>query len=405
MKARVLLAHNYYRSSVPSGEATVVAAESTLLEQRGHTTGEFFRFNDDLLNLGFQGAISGALSAAWNPFSARSIRRKIDEFKPDVVHVHNTFPLISPSIFHAIGSRAARVLTLHNYRLFCPAATPLRNGNICTECIDRHNIWPALKFGCYRNSRPATLPVALGVAVHRNLNTWKNQVDAFIVLTEYQRNLMINAGLPKDLVHVKPNFHSGKSSVLPWGERNKSVVFAGRLTAGKGIESLVRAWIKWGSSAPELRIAGDGELRHKLERLAAANPQVRIRFLGQLSSTATLAEIARSCLLVLPSVSLETFGLVILEAFSSGTPVAVSDVGPLASIVRHGENGVVFLPNNPQSLLHALQSLWESEGKLEQLGTGARSSFESLYTEDVNYRTLMEIYERALEVSSARRFE
>ncbi|MDX2416350.1 MAG: glycosyltransferase family 4 protein [Xanthomonadales bacterium] len=374
-----------------------------LLKQHGHTTSEFFRFNDDLLKLGFRGAIRGSLSTPWNPFSARSIRRAIDEFKPGVVHVHNTFPLISPSIFHAIGSRAARVLTLHNYRLFCPAATPLRDGRVCTECIDRQNVWPALRFACYRDSRLATLPVALGVAAHRNLGTWRHQVDAFIVLTAFQRDLMVKAGLPKERIHIKPNFYPGVAPSLSWEKRNNAVVFAGRLTAGKGIESLVQAWITWGSSAPKLRIAGDGELRQKLEQIAATNPQVKIRFLGQLSKTETQQEIARSRLLVLPSISLETFGLVILEAFASGTPAAVSNVGPLPSIVRDGQNGIVFSPDNPQSLLDAVKTSWECEGKLEQLASGARQSFESMYTADINYRRLVEIYEQAVEVSRARK--
>ncbi len=214
---------------------------------------------------------------------------------------------------------------------------------------------------------------------------------------------MVKAGLPAELVHVKPNFHQGAASFLPWEKRRKSVVFAGRLTAEKGIESLVRAWIMWGASAPVLRIVGDGELRHELEQLAATNPQVPIRFLGQLSGTATKEEIAKSCLLVLPSVTLETFGLVILEAFSSGTPVAASDVGPLSSIVLHGKNGILFSSGNPQSLLEAVQTAWETQGKLEHLAAGARTSFESLYTEDVNYRRLMEIYQQATEIGRARK--
>jgi glycosyltransferase involved in cell wall biosynthesis len=402
MKAKVLIAHNHYRSTIPSGEAQVVEVESALLRQHGHPIDEFFRSNDELLNKGFHGKIKGALSTPWNPYSARKIRLKVDEFKPDIVHVHNTFPLFSPSIFRSIGSHAARVLTLHNYRLFCPAATPLRNGKVCTQCIDQQNVWPSLKFACYRGSHLATLPVALGVALHRNLGTWRQQVDAFIVLTEFQRDLVIKAGLPAELVHVKPNFHPGKASFLRWGERHESVVFAGSLTAGKGVESLVRAWMTWGSSAPELRIAGDGELRNELEQIAAANPLVKIRFLGQLSGDATRQEIARSSLLVLPSVSLEGLPLVILEAFASGTPAAVTNVGPLASIVQHGENGIVFPSNSPQLLLDAVRNAWKSKGQLERLAAGARHSFESLYTEDINYKQIVEIYEQALEVSRSR---
>ena len=403
MKHRVLLAHNYYRSSIPSGEAQVVAAETSLLKQHGHPVKGFFRSNDELLDKHILGQLKGALSTPWNPFSAKSCKRAVSEFNPDVVHVHNTFPLFSPGIFHSIGTSAARVLTLHNYRLFCPAGTPLRNGMVCTQCIDQKSVLPALKYGCYRDSRLATIPVALGVALHRNISTWKNQVDAFIALTEFQRNIMIEAGLPPELVHVKPNFYPENVSLTSWEERRDNVIYAGRLTPGKGIESLVQAWMMWGASAPELRIAGDGELRHSLERMAAAHPEVKISFLGQLPGDEARKEIARSRLLVLPSLSLETFGLVILEAFASGTPAAVSDVGPLASIVQDGENGIVFSPGNPRSLLDTIQNAWEKQGKLKYLATGARRSFETCYTEDVNYIRLMEIYEQAIEVSRSRK--
>jgi len=399
----VLLVHNYYGSSAPSGENQVFEAESNLLRQRNHEVHEFLRHSDAIRTKGIRGAVQGALSTPWNPFAAKKIRQVVETVCSEVVHVHNTFPLLSPSIFHSIGHRAARVLTLHNYRLFCPAAIPMRAGRVCTDCLDSRSVWPSLQHGCYRNSRSATLPLAANVALHRNLGTWTQQVDAFIALTEFQRERMVEAGLPANLVHVKPNFYPGEPVMLPWAERQEYVVFAGRLTAEKGVVALVKAWLLWGSSAPELRIVGDGSLRAELEQLAAASPQTRIRFLGQLSGAAAQQEIACARLLVLPSECFETFGLVILEAFSHGTPAAVSNIGPLPSIVHPGENGAVFEPANPQSLLNAVRSVWEKDGELERLAKGARRSYEMLYNEDANYRMLMAIYEQAMEVSRRRR--
>lgn len=398
----ILLAHNYYGSAAPSGENQVFEAERGLLRQRGHTVSEFTRHSDEIRGQGVWGAVKGACAVPWNPWSVVAIRRAVDAFQPAVVHVHNTFPLISPSIFQAVGARAARVLTLHNYRLFCPAAIPMRAGRVCTDCLDRHSVWPALRHGCYRNSRLATLPLAANVALHRMLRTWTRQVDAFIALTDFQRERMIAAGLPGERVHVKPNFYPGHPATIPWTERRPSVVFAGRLTAEKGVTALVRAWLLWGAAAPELRIVGDGELRDPLERLAATVPDTPIRFLGQLSGDAAQAEIARACLLVLPSEGFETFGLVILEAFAFGTPAAVSAIGPLPSIVRDGENGVVFAPGDPTALLATVRGLWESPAELERLARGARQSFETRYTEEANYRMLMEIYMQAMAVSRER---
>jgi glycosyltransferase involved in cell wall biosynthesis len=205
--------------------------------------------------------------------------------------------------------------------------------------------------------------------------------------------------LPAGRVHVKPNFYPGNPSVVPWAERGDYAVFAGRLTQEKGMEALVRAWAEWGEHAPELRIVGDGPLRSVLESMAARMP---VRFLGQLPSLEAQAQIARAKLLVLPSEWFEGFPMVVREAFAFGTPAAVSNLGPLPSIVKSGVNGVVFEPANPQALLAIVRQAWQTPGMLERLGKGARESFEKLYTEDVNYARLMEIYEAAIRTNAER---
>ncbi len=402
---KILLVHNYYGSAAPSGENQVFEAERELLQQRGHTVSEFTRHSDEIRGQGAWGTVKGACAVPWNPSSVVAIRRAVDAFQPAVVHVHNTFPLISPAIFPAIGRRVARVLTLHNYRLFCPAAIPMRAGKVCTECLDTRSAWLALRYGCYRNSRLATVPLALSVGLHQALGTWTRQVDAFIALTEFQRERMIAAGLPAELVHVKPNFYPGNPIPAPWAARRPSIVFAGRLTAEKGVTALVQAWLLWGAAAPELRIVGDGDLRGNLERLAATDPTTPIRFFGPLSSEAAQAEIAHAHLLILPSEWFEGFPMVIREAFAFGTPAAVSAIGPLPSIVQPGSSGVVFAPGDPESLFRVVRAAWDTPGLLERLGQGARQAFAALYTEDANAQMLMAIYQQALIVSQERKSE
>lgn len=396
---RVVLGHNFYNSNIPSGENQVFETESRLLIEKGNTVESFTRFSDELAAKGWIGTIQGALSSTWNPWMAKSILKKISVFQPDIVHFHNTFPLISPSVFHAIGKRSARVLTLHNYRLFCPAAIPMRDGKVCTKCLDNHSPLPAMIHGCYRNSRIATLPISISVGVHRALGTWNNEVDAFIALSKFQRDLMIKAGLPSEKIHIKPNFYPGNPRVIPWSERQDYIVFAGRLTAEKGVISLLRAWQAWGDDAPELRIVGDGELRSELELMAIGLP---VRFLGRLTAKETQAQISSSRLLVLASECLETFGLVVVEAFAHGTPVAVSNLGPLPSIVQHGKNGFIFEPGDPMSLLHEVSKAWKCQQLLEQVAQNARIEFEAKYTEEANYASLMEIYAQAIKVSHDR---
>ena len=310
---RILLVHNFYGSAAPSGENQVFEAEKALLQSRGHEVAEFTRHSDEIRGPGVWGSIKGAAATRWNPWAAQAIRRAVARFLPDVVHVHNTFPLISPSIFHALaGMGVARVLTL---------------------------------------------PLAVNVALHRAAGTWSHQVDAFIALTEFQRQRMVDAGLPASRVFGKPNFYPGNPVVVPWAQRQPYVVFAGRLTAEKGVATLVRAWQLWGPEAPELRVQ---------------------------------QQIAQASLLLLPSEWFEGFPMVVQEAFAFGTPAAVSDLGPLPSIVRHGVNGLVFEARNPAALLREVRSSWSTPSLLSALGHGARAAFEANYTEESNYQAISE---------------
>lgn len=399
---KILLVHNHYGSGAPSGENQVVAVEKELLERRGHSVGSYFRFSDQIRSEGHLGAVRGGLVTPWNPFTVRRIREVLDRVKPDVVHVHNTFPLISPSVFSGVGSRAARVLTLHNYRLFCPAALPIRNGNVCIECLEKRSVWPAVRYGCYRDSRAATLPLAVSVALHRWLGTWQREVDAFIALSDFQRDLMVEAGLPRDKVHVKPNFYPGDPPVVPWASRDDCIVYVGRLSPEKGLRTLAKVWRRWGSTAPELRIVGDGELRRELE---VSLDGLNVRFYGQLAGAEAQEQIARAKLVVLPSEWFEGFPMVIREAFALGTGVAVSDIGPLPSIVRYGRAGLVFRPGDIESIHRTISDAWAEQDRMEVLAQAARREFEDKYTEEQNYLMLMNIYERARAQAAFERFQ
>lgn len=397
-RMKILLVHNHYGSGAPSGENQVVAVEKELLERRGHSVESYFRFSDQIRSEGHLGAVGGGLVTPWNPFTVSRIREVLERVQPEVVHVHNTFPLISPSVFSGVGVRAARVLTLHNYRLFCPAALPIRNGNVCIECLAKRSVWPAVRYGCYRDSRAATLPLAVSVALHRWLGTWQREVDAFIALSDFQRDLMVDAGLPRDKVHVKPNFYPGDPSVVPWASRDDCIVYVGRLSPEKGLRTLAKVWQLWGAKAPELRIVGEGELLNELRQKFAGN---NVRFYGQLSASASQREIARAKLLVLPSEWFETFGLVVLEAFAHGTPAAVSNLGALPTLVDAGKSGVVFSAGNAQEIFEKIRAVWESPGMLERLGQGASNTFQHRYREGANYEALIEIYMSARNQSAS----
>jgi glycosyltransferase involved in cell wall biosynthesis len=397
---KILLVHNYYGSAAPSGENAVFEMERDLLRRHGHDVVALTRHSDSIIEKPVFGTLKGALSTPWNPFAASQVRSILKKEAFDVMHVHNTFPLLSPAVFPAARGLVPRVLTLHNYRLFCPAAIPTRSGKVCTDCLDQRSVTPALRFGCYRNSRLATVPLALSVSLHRRLGTWTRDVEAFIALTDFQKEQMVKAGLPAEKVHVKPNFYPDDAEPVAWDKRGDYAVFAGRLSAEKGVETLVRAWLRWGESAPELRIVGDGELWGAMKDLVAQRAGARIRFLGRLSPELTCREIANARLLVLPSECFEGFPMVIQEAFVFGTPVAASNIGPLPDIIRHRQNGILFEAGNADSLLSEVGQIWPKDSKMRSLSLGARRTFEASYNRESNYRQLTAIYDVVTERSN-----
>ena len=401
---KILLVHNYYGSAAPSGENTVYAAERELLRQHGHTVIEFTRHSDEIINRGIFGTIQGALGTPWNPFSKLALQSVLEKEKPDVMHVHNTFPLLSPSIFHATkGLHTATVLTLHNYRTFCAAGIPMHDDVPCTECLDTQSVSPALKYGCYRKNRLATFPLATMIALHRKVNTWEKHVDAFVVLSDFQKDGMVRAGLPETNIHIKPPFYVNPPSPLSWEERESKVIFIGRLGTEKGIHILLDAWKHWGSQAPQLEIIGDGPERVSLQKSVKGNGiEDKISFLGQLPFVEVQKRLRVARLLVLPSLCFEGFPMTIIEAFSLGVPVAASDIGPLPNIVKNGESGILYKPGDALGLYHTMKEIWDHSDRLSSLGQGARQEFDKKYTAGTNYEILMKIYDAAIENKQSR---
>jgi glycosyltransferase involved in cell wall biosynthesis len=395
-KLRVVVVHNYYGSAAPSGENNAVDAEIRMLSGAGHDVHLFSRNSDQIRTIGWQGLVRGGMTYTLNPFEMMRFRNFLGATRPDIVHVHNTFPLISPAIFWMIGDRAASVMTLHNYRLFCASALLLRDGAVCTKCLDEHSVRSALRYGCYRQSRLATLPVASSIAFHKSIRTWQSKVDGFIALTDFQRDTLIAAGLPADRLHVKPNFFSGSPAVVPWAQRNDTALFVGRLSQEKGVEYLIRAWLELGARAPLLKIIGDGPLRESLEHLARSRGAANIEFTGAAAAHSVLREVAVAKMLFVPSIWFEGFPMVLLEALAAGTPCAVSNIGSPPAIIKDGMNGLVFEARSSKAIADLCARVWRDDVLLHRLSFGARASFESSYTEEINHRRLMDIYAAAL---------
>ncbi|MBI2428132.1 MAG: glycosyltransferase family 4 protein [Ignavibacteriales bacterium] len=392
---KILVVHNYYGTSAPSGENMAVDNEIALLKKYKHQVVVAARESDSIRSQGVRGTLTGALSSVWNPSSKKEITDLLEREKPDIVHVHNVFPLHSPAIFYGMKNVPV-VYTLHNYRIGCAAGTATRENRICFDCFDQRSVLPALRYGCYRDSRLATAPMAASIVLQRSLKTWSTKVDAFITLTEFQRNVMVNFGIPSGRMFVKPHFGTAPRSVVEWKERENKIVFIGRLYEAKGIHHAIDAWKKIGDDAPMLEIIGDGPMRAELERsVTSSGFGPKVKFTGQLPHDAAMKRLSTATMLLLPSLCPEGFPMVIHEAYSRAVPVAASNAGSLQSLVNDGKTGILFVPGSASDMASRIMSLWNDRKLLRTMHTYALKEFTEHYTAEVNHSQLMKIYNEA----------
>jgi glycosyltransferase involved in cell wall biosynthesis len=377
----VLVAHNYYQQ--PGGEDHVFAAETALLESRGHHVVRYEEHNSRIAN---RNVAVAAIDTVWSSKSARALGELVRGHRPDVVHFHNTFPLISPAAYYAVQNEGAAVVqTLHNFRLVCPGATLFRDGMVCEECIQQRSLRPAMAHKCYRGSRPATAAVAVMLTVHRAARTFRRQVDCYIALSEFARRKFIAGGLPEDRIVVKPNFVSPDPGVGPG--TGGCALFVGRLSAEKGVSLLASAWRELGKIP--LVVAGDGPL-------AGTEWPMGVSWIGSHPREKILALMSEARVLIVPSEWYETGPLTVLEAFACGLPVIASNLGSMAETVTHEKTGLLFEPGDAADLARKVKWAFEHPEAMEKMRVNARSEFEEKYTADRNYEILMAIYEAAI---------
>jgi glycosyltransferase involved in cell wall biosynthesis len=380
----------YNRYLNRGGEDEVFESEAQLLTDHGWNVKlvtDRIRFPDSLRE-----KIGLAFNATWSRRWYAKFQALLKQCKPDIVHVHNTFPVISPSIYYACQRAGIPVVqTLHNYRLLCPAVNFFRDGKVCEECVE-HSLWRGVRYGCFHHSRSQTATVALSLAVHRWARTWTGMVDRYIALSEFARQKFIAGGLPAERISVKPNFvHPDPGT----GDGTREcALFVGRLSDYKGLKTLLAAWHRLGRIP--LVIIGDGPLRGELEAEASRRGLSNVRFQGRLKREQVFAAIQVARFLLLPTECYETFGMTIAEAFACGTPVICSRLGAMQEIVADGRTGLHFTPGQPEDLSEKVQWAWTHPERMAQMGNDARREYEAKYTGKRNYAMLMEIYDRMM---------
>jgi glycosyltransferase involved in cell wall biosynthesis len=386
-RPRVLLVHNYYQQS--GGEDVVFNSEKKLLQSRGH---QIFEYTDTNIRLEKMNRFSAAHEMIWSGSTYSRFKKLLFETKPEVVHFHNTFILISPSAYYACKELNIPVVqTLHNYRLFCVNALFFRDGVVCEKCLTLSApIWGVL-YKCYRDSRSQSAAVATMLAYHGLLRTWQEKVDCYIALTKFARQKFIQGGLPPNKIVIKPNFVANLPNFIPSSLGN-FVLFVGRIAPEKGIVTLLNAW----KTLPiPLKIAGDGPLREVIQGTVANSSF--IDYIGHLKHDAIIDLFKQARFVVFPSEWFESFPIVIVESFACGLPVIASSLGAGSELIRSGETGLLFNPGDPVDLAAKVQWLWDHSEESERMGRNARREYEQKYTPERNYQMLMDIYSRVIE--------
>jgi glycosyltransferase involved in cell wall biosynthesis len=390
---RILIVHNHYGRFAQGGEANVVNAEAKLLAEHGHEVMKYERTNAEIYEDGsLRDKLRAFRDVTWSEKSYREIKKVIQEFMPDIMHVHNYWLVLSPSIFAAAKSLGVKtVFTLHNYRLICPGNQLLRGGKVCELCLHQ-SPYRVLWNRCFpgRSLLKSYLSLVLykETKKRRFLAEW---VDAYVTLSEFGRSKFIEAGLPKDKVFVKPNFIEDLANGASPGEwESKGALYAGRVSSEKGIETLLQAW--HGLDYP-VWVAGDGPLLKDMWRKAPASVQL----LGWQPHNEIMRRLREAAIFVFPSEVYEGFPLSLLEAMALGKAIIASDLGPRREMIEDGISGLLFEAGNADDLRTKIEMLIRDHALRVRLGQAAREMYLTRYTPEKNYDILMSVYEHVLQ--------
>ncbi|WP_344525576.1 glycosyltransferase [Streptomyces albiaxialis] len=390
----VLVVHNRYNSAQPSGENNVVDQEVALLRAAGHRVELFERRSDDIAARSLPGKAALPLLVPWNPAVRKELAARLRASRPDVVHVHNVFPLLSPAVLAACADAGVpAVATLHNYTQVCPPGTLQRDGRPCAECVGTTVPLPAVRHGCYRGSRLATVPLAVSLTANRR--RWWTGVDRFFCISAAQRDVLVRSGMPAERLAVKHNFVP-EPDVRRTGP-GEHLLYLGRLAEAKGVRLLMAAWDQLaadGGVDVPLVLAGAGPLEGEVAAWAAGRDDVR--YAGLYDPAECRRALARSVAVVAPSTWLEAFGLVVVEAMAAGVPAVAAGHGAFAELVEDGVTGLLHRPGETASLASCLRRITAGPDRNREMGRAARRRYEQGFSPEVGLERLVEGYRAAI---------
>lgn len=381
----ILIVHNQYQ--ILGGEDVVVENERKLLEENGHEVFCYSRNNSELNSFSIARKLILPFSTIFNLKTFLEVKGLIKSYHIDVVHVHNTLNLISPSVYYAAFiCNVPVVQTVHNFRFLCPGATLFRNGKICEDCL-HYGLYSAIKHRCYRNSTIQTLACVISTKLYQLLGLY--QKLNYICLTDFNKQKLLELPqIREECVYIKPNFtEKTVVNIIPYKNRKNRFIYAGRLDSSKGIAVLFEAWRIMGVDGPELTVCGTGPMESWCRAYIEFNSLMNVKLLGRVSNMNTKELIADSKALILPTRWYEGFPMTIVESYSVGTPVIGADIGNVGIIVEEGVTGWKFIPDSVVSLHNAVR-------RVEDISESVIRVFNERYTSECNYKVLRGIYEQ-----------
>ncbi len=389
---KLLQVYNKYRSLF-NGEDTIVEQTTHLVEKHGGEVRVMLRSSRDI-DTGLIGKTSAFLSGIYSRRAYQDMKRVLREDRPDVVHVHNLYPLFSPSIL--VACRRANVpvvVSIHNQQMTCPKSDHLYRGKICERCIGG-NEYNCVLQNC-RGNFFESIAYATRSLVARKMQFFHNNVTLLIALSQFAKRRLIEAGFRDEQIVVLPNMVRLGSQPVE-SDKGRYVAFAGRMSPEKGVETLLAA----ARELPEIkvRLAGGGPTETQLRSKSPPN----VRMLGLLKSEAMESLYRGARFFVLPSRSYEMCPLVILEAMSHGLPIITSRLGGQAELVEDGVTGFLFDPNDPQDLGQKMKRFWEDPELCRQFGSAGFAKVQSQYGEETYYGRLCDIYDQAISLTGGR---
>ena len=388
---RILIVHNKYQ--IPGGEDTVVQNEMRMLEKYGHNVFLYERNNSELNDYSFLQKVMLPGNTIYSNQTKREIKALIQKHNIDLVHVHNTLLVISPSVYDAAKECNVPVVqTIHNFRFLCPNGIFFRDGKICEECLT-DNLNCAVRHSCYRSSKLQTLVVVETLKRMRRTHVFDRMTG--ICLTSFNKDKLLSSGLFKeDKLFIKPNFVETQTELVPYFARKNQCVYAGRIEAIKGFPFLLEAWASI-PDAPKLILCGDGPLYEDAKKYVSENHITNIELKGRTDHSEVLQILKESKGMVFTSRLYEGFPMSVTESLACGTPVLVPNFGNAGAMIQEGVNGFHYEMEDKESFREAL-------AKLLTKNDYDLSSMASAYTEEENYKILMDIYASAMNRNEGR---